>query len=149
MNLKNSKIAIVVSQFNEDITSKLLEGAQDELIQQGLPAANLCVVMVPGAVEIPLAAKMLAKKDQFAAIICLGAVIRGDTAHFDYVCDQASQGCQRVMLDFDIPVIFGVITTENHEQAVARCTGRELHKGIESAHAAIKMIEVMDKIATI
>src|SRR5690606_17986785 len=124
MNISQIKGAIVVSQFNQSITDKLLEGAVSRLNQLNLNANQITIVNVPGAVEIPLTAKLLAKSEKYDAIICLGAVIRGDTSHYDYVCQQVSQGCQQVMMEFDIPVIFGILTTENEEQAEDRVGGK-------------------------
>ncbi|HSW68925.1 MAG TPA: 6,7-dimethyl-8-ribityllumazine synthase [Gammaproteobacteria bacterium] len=141
------KFAIVVSQFNQEITDKLLEGAVKRLRELGFDENQVKVFKVPGAVEIPLTAKLLAKSKKYNAIICLGAVIRGDTDHYDYVCQQVSQGCQRVMLEFDVPVIFGVLTTQNVEQAEERAGGREGHKGIEAADAAIEMVKVVSVLA--
>lgn len=134
------KIAVVVSEFNSEITEELCDGAQARLLERGVVAENITVIRVPGAVEIPLAAKLLAKLKKYHAIICLGAVIRGETSHYDYVCQQVSQGCQQVMLSFDIPVIFGVLTTENEAQALARVGGIEGHKGREAADAALAMV---------
>lgn len=137
--------AIVVSRFNRPITDKLLEGAVTQLMKQGVAQSEITVQSVPGAVEIPLTVQVLAKSKRFDAIIALGCVIRGDTSHYDYVCDQVSQGCQRVMLDQDLPIIFGVLTTENEEQAFARVGGSEGHKGMEAADAALEMVEIMEK----
>lgn len=141
--MKENKIAIVVSRFNEAITEKLLQGALERLSELGVKEETLTVIKVPGAVEIPLTAQMLAKKNKHHAIICLGAVIRGETSHYDYVCQQVSYGCQRVMLDHTIPVIFGVLTTENEEQAEARVGGIHGHKGKEAVDAAMEMLEVV------
>jgi 6,7-dimethyl-8-ribityllumazine synthase len=139
-------IAIVVSQFNKHITDKLLEGAETYLHEQGYDNQSLSIIRVPGAVEIPFTAQQLAKTKQFHAIIALGAVVRGETSHYDYVCEQVSQGCQRVMLDHDLPVIFGVLTTDNDEQALQRVGGKEGHKGREAAEAAIMMIAITENI---
>ncbi len=141
-----SNIAIVVSDFNQEITQKLLEGAVERLMELGIVKENITIVHVPGAVEIPLIAKLLAKQKIYASIICLGAVIRGETSHYDYVCQQVSQGCQRVMLEQEIPVIFGVLTTEDEAQALARAGGSHGHKGCEAADAALKMINVVQSI---
>lgn len=141
-----TKIAIVVSDFNAHITEKLLEGALIELREKGQKDEDINVIHVPGAVEIPLVAKKLASTHQYAAIIALGAVIRGETGHYDYVCEQASQGCQHVMLEYLIPVIFGVLTTENDEQAQDRIGGKRGHKGKEAAEAALQMIQIMRNI---
>jgi 6,7-dimethyl-8-ribityllumazine synthase len=140
--------AIVVSQFTPEITDKLLAGAQDRLAQSGISATEIEIIKVPGAIEIPLAAKLLARTGKYQAVICLGAVIRGDTSHYDYVCQQVSDGCQRVMLDLEVPIIFGVLTTENLEQAYARCGGSEGHKGFEAADVALQMAQVVEKYKT-
>jgi len=138
----NYRIAIVVSSYNAEITQALLQGTVSQLTKHQLNQDNLKIIEVPGAVEIPLTAKWLAQTKQFDAIICLGAVIQGETDHYDYVCDQVSQGCQRIMLDYNIPVIFGVLTTKNVEQARDRSGGKHGHKGIEAADAAMKMIAI-------
>lgn len=138
-------IAIVVSDFNENITSELLSGAITRLKELGVE--NPTVYHVPGAVEIPLIAKLLAKKNCYHAIITLGAVIRGDTSHYDYVCEQVSRGCQQVMLNFDIPVVFGVLTTDNEQQAMERIGGKHGHKGKEAAETAVNMCQLVDKIS--
>jgi 6,7-dimethyl-8-ribityllumazine synthase len=137
------KIAIVVSRFNREVTERLLQGAIERLQELGLEHDDMPVAWVPGAVELPLAAQQFAKREEYDAVICLGAVIRGETDHYDYVCRQVSDGCQRVALDFDIPVIFGVLTTENEEQALARSGGAHGHKGRDAAEAAVEMIALM------
>lgn len=142
-------IAVVTSRFNEEVTKRLHEGALARLAELGWSYAQLTDVWVPGAVEIPLTAQALAKTGRYSAIICLGAVIRGETAHFDYVCEQVSQGCQRVSLEQEVPVIFGVLTTENIAQALARTGGLHGHKGREAADAAIEMISVLCQIENI
>jgi len=142
-----NKFAIIVSRFNETITDSLLEGSKARLIELGVVANCIDTFRVPGAIEIPLVAKQAAKTKKYQAIICLGAVIRGETSHYDYVCEQVSQGCQRVMLDYDIPIIFGVLTTNTIEQAEARVGGTEGHKGKEAADAAIDMVNVMRQFA--
>ena len=145
--MKN-QFAIVASLFNQMITDKLLEGALSQLIKSGIHEENITVVRVPGAVEIPLTAQLFAKSKQYKAIICLGAVIRGDTDHYDYVCQQVSFGCQKVMLEHDIPVIFGVLTTNNLEQAQDRVGGKHGHKGVEAADAALMMTELVERLST-
>lgn len=137
------KLAIIVSQFNQPVTEKLLNGALTRLAELGIEDNHIKTVWVPGAVEIPLMAKQLAKTKRFAAIICLGAVIRGETDHYDYVCQQVSFGCQQVALEYEIPVIFGVLTTKNKEQAFARAGGERGNKGAESIDAAMTMINLM------
>lgn len=143
----NFNVAIVVSRFNSDITNKLLEGAIERLHELEFADDQITVVWVPGAVEIPIVAQRLAKDNEYAAIITLGAVVYGETYHFDYVCDQVSQGCQRVALDNDIPVIFGVLTTKSMEQAIERVGGKRGHHGRESADAAYEMVSVLRQIA--
>lgn len=142
----NDYYAIVVSQFNSEITSLLLSGALRRLEEAGVSKENITVIHVPGAVEIPLIAKRLAKQKKYAAIIALGCVIRGDTSHYDYVCSQVSEGCQRVMLDEEVPVIFGVLTTEDERQAHERVGGVHGHKGVDAAEAAMEMAALMRKI---
>ncbi|HVY53017.1 MAG TPA: 6,7-dimethyl-8-ribityllumazine synthase [Gammaproteobacteria bacterium] len=141
------KLAIVVSTFNQEVTEGLLEGALSALMEAGISKNHVEVHKVPGAVEIPLTAKLLALRNKFHAIICLGAVIRGETTHYDYVCQQVSQGCQQVMMEFNIPVIFGVLTTENDEQAKARSSDdKSMNKGREAAHAAIHMANLVERL---
>jgi len=145
-HLLNKKIAIVVSQFNEEITEQLLEGALSRLKERGLSEQQIFVIKVPGAIEIPLVAKLLAKSKKYQSIICLGAVIRGETDHYDYVCKQVSEGCSEVMMDFELPVIFGVLTTKNVKLAKARVGGKNGHKGKEVADAAIEMMGIMGEL---
>jgi len=140
-------IAIVVSRFNFDITERLCQGAVDRLHELGFGHEQLTVVWVPGAVEIPLTAQRLAKTGHYEAIIALGAVIQGETTHMQYVCEQASQGCQQVMLQHDIPVIFGVLTTLNDEQALERVGGSHGHKGRDAADAAYEMVSVLRQVS--
>lgn len=141
------RYGIVVSEFNREITEKLLEGALARLHEKHIPSAHIHVVKVPGAVEIPLAAKLLAKTQRYAAILCLGCVIRGETSHYDYVCQQVSFGCQQVALELEIPIIFGVLTTENEAQALARVGGEHGHKGIECADAMLFMSKLKTDLA--
>jgi 6,7-dimethyl-8-ribityllumazine synthase len=142
----SSQYAIVVSDFNQTITSQLLSGAVSKLKERGVPDTHIFTVHVPGAVEIPLTTQLLAKTHKYAAIICLGAIIRGDTDHYDYVCQQVSQGCQQVMLAQEIPVIFGILTTNNEQQAIDRVGGSEGHKGKDAADAAVAMVEIMKQL---
>lgn len=149
INHQNTKttfpIAIIVSRFNEPVTRKLLDGAKSRCDELGFD--DVTVVHVPGAVEIPLVAKKLAFSGKYKAVVMLGAVIRGETTHYDYVCEQVSDGCRKIMLKAEIPVIFGVLTTENADQAFARAGGEHSHKGIESIDAAVEMVAVMEEIA--
>jgi len=142
-------IGIVVSHFNESLTSKLLEGALSRLHEKGVDRENVSVIQVPGAIEIPLVAKKLAQNKKYKSIIALGVVIRGETSHYDYVCEQVSQGCQQVMLQYEVPVIFGVLTTENREQALERLGGNHGHKGCDAADAALEMIRIMDELENV
>ena len=139
-------IGIIISRFNEEITQKLLDGAMTRLAELGFKQHQITVVWVPGAIEIPLTAQRLAKTSQFEAIICLGAVILGETKHFDYVCQQVSQGCQRVALKYDIPVIFGVLTTDNEEQAEERAGGKHGNMGSFAANSAYELLSVLRQI---
>ena len=139
-------IAIVVSRFNQEVTQALLQGAVDHLLKLGFGSDDITVVDVPGAVEIPLIVQELAKKEKYQAIIALGAVIRGETTHYDYVCEQVSAGCQRVALKYATPVIFGVLTTENDAQAWARVGGHHGHKGVDSVNCAVAMVSIMQQL---
>lgn len=137
------KIAIVVSRFNVFIGSKLLEGAEDGLIRHGVSKEAIDCYWVPGAFEIPLMAKKIAMKDQYDAIICLGAVIRGATPHFDYVCSEVTKGIAQVSLEAMIPVVMGVLTTEDIEQAVERAGTKSGNKGFDAAMTALEMANLM------
>lgn len=139
-------VALVVSRYNIHITQKLLDGSLERLQELGFPDDRITVIWVPGAVEIPLTAQRLARTGAYEAIICLGAVIFGETRHFDYVCDQVSQGCQQVSLAQDIPVIFGVLTTNNLAQAEDRVGGSKGHVGRQSADAAFELVSVLRQI---
>ncbi len=133
------RICVVVARWNSFVTQKLLDGAVAELRKRGLDEAAITVVWVPGAFEVPAAAKWAAEGGAFDAVICLGAVIRGETAHFEYVAGGAAEGILRVSQDTGVPVIFGVLTVDSVEQAMARCGGKDGHKGEEAAQAAIEM----------
>jgi 6,7-dimethyl-8-ribityllumazine synthase len=150
INAKETKAAlrvgIVVSRFNEEVTSLLLEGALARLKEMNINDEFVTVVWVPGVVEIPLLAQRLARAGMYEAIICLGAVIRGETTHYDYVCDQVSSGCQRVALEQDMPVIFGVLTTENEAQALDRVGGAHGHKGRDAVDAAMEMVSILRQL---
>ena len=140
------KIAIVVSLFNESVTQPLLDGALARLEELGVDTATVPIARVPGSIEIPLIAQQYARNGQFEAVICLGAVIRGETSHYDYVCQQVSNGCQQVALRHNIPIIFGVLTTENRAQALDRVGGGRGHKGRDAVDAAVDMIRVMREL---
>lgn len=136
------KVAIVVARFNEFITSKLLGGAQDTLVRHGAKDDDITVAWVPGAFEIPFVAKKLAQSGKYDAIICLGAVIRGSTSHYDYVCSEVSKGVALVNLETGVPCAFGVLTTENIEQAVERAGTKAGNKGADAAATAIEMVNL-------
>jgi len=140
------KFAIVASRFNEFITSKLIGGAVDCLKRHEAEDDNIELVWVPGAFEIPLACKKLASTGKYDAIIALGAVIRGATSHYDYVCSEVSKGVASVSLEKEIPVAFGVVTTENIEQAIERAGTKAGNKGWDAAMTAIEMANLIDKL---
>lgn len=140
------KIGIVAARFNEFITSKLVSGAEDALIRHGIKDEDIHVAWVPGAFEIPLIASKMAKSGKYDAVICLGAVIRGSTSHYDYVCSEVSKGIATVSLDSGIPVMFGVLTTENIEQAIERAGTKAGNKGYDCALGAIEMINLIREI---
>lgn len=139
-------IALVVSLFNSEITTALKQGALEQLVSYGFQTKDIKVVEVPGAVEIPVVAQRLAMKQTYGAIIALGAVIRGETSHYDSVCQAVSEGCLHVSLKFDIPVIFGVLTTENEAQAWDRLGGAHGHKGRDAVDCAVTMYQTLKHI---
>lgn len=148
LSRKNSfNIAIVTSLFNEEITLKLEKGAIDCLESRGM--SPYAVVHVPGAVEIPIAIKNLLMKAECDAVIALGLVIRGDTNHYDYVCNSVERGCSQLQLEYNKPIAFGVLTTENMGQAEDRTGGAKGHKGYEAAEVAISMLQVLESIRKI
>ncbi|MBE6049261.1 MAG: 6,7-dimethyl-8-ribityllumazine synthase [Clostridium sp.] len=140
------KIAIVASRFNEFIVSKLVGGALDGLKRHGVKDDDIELTWVPGAFEIPLLAKKLAKSDKYDAVICLGAVIKGATSHYDYVCAEVSKGIASVSLSEEKPVIFGVVTTDNIEQAIERAGTKAGNKGYDAAVSAIEMANLLKSI---
>ena len=143
---ENIKIGIVAARFNEFITSKLLGGALDGLKRHNVNENDIDVAWVPGAFEIPLIAKKMANSGKYDAVICLGAVIRGSTSHYDYVCNEVSKGIAAVSMNSDIPVMFGVITTENIEQAIERAGTKAGNKGYDCALGAIEMVNLIREI---
>lgn len=143
---ENIKIGIVAARFNEFITSKLLSGAIDGLERHNVAKNDIDVAWVPGAFEIPLIAKKMAESGKYDAIICLGAVIRGATSHYDYVCNEVSKGVASVSLSSGIPVMFGVVTTENIEQAIERAGTKAGNKGYDCALGAIEMVNLIREI---
>ena len=143
---KEIKIGIVTARFNDFITSRLLGGAMDGLKRHDVPEENVDVAWVPGAFEIPLIASKMAKSGKYDAVICLGAVIRGATSHYDYVCSEVSKGIASVSLETGVPVMFGVLTTDNIEQAIERAGSKAGNKGVECATGAIEMINLIRNI---
>lgn len=143
---KSVRIAIVVTRFNEFITSKLLAGAMDALKRHEVSEDAIEIVWVPGAFEIPLIASKLAASEKYDAVICLGAVIRGATTHYDYVCSEVSKGIASVSLKTGVPVMFGILTTENIEQAIERAGTKAGNKGYDCAIGAIEMINLVNQI---
>jgi len=140
------KFAIIVSRFNDFICSRLVEGAMDALMRHGATEKKVDLVKVPGAFEMPLVAKKLAESGKYDAVICLGAVIRGATPHFDYVAAEVSKGIAAVALDSSIPVTFGVLTTESLEQAIERAGSKSGNKGVDAAMAAIEMANLLKEL---
>lgn len=140
------RIAVVVARFNEFITSRLLEGARSTLLAHGVREEDVTVAWVPGSFEIPVTAKTLASSARYDAVICLGCVIRGETPHFDYVAGQAASGIARASMDTGVPVIFGVLTTDNMDQAINRAGGKMGNKGSEAAQAAIEMGNLLKEL---
>ena len=140
------KVGIVAARFNEFIVSKLVGGAQDALVRHGVSDEDIEVAYVPGAFEIPLIAKKMADTRKYDAIICLGAVIRGSTSHYDYVCAEVSKGVASVGLDAGIPVLFGVLTTDTIEQAIERAGTKAGNKGYDTACSAIEMVNLIKNI---
>ena len=143
---QDEKYAIVIARFNDFIGSKLLEGCVDTLKRHGVEDENIEVIWVPGAFEIPLVAKKLAKSSKYSAVITLGAVIKGSTPHFDYVSAEVSKGVAQVALQSDIPVIFGVLTTDNIEQAIERAGTKAGNKGADAAKTAIEMVNLIKEL---
>ena len=140
------KIGIVAARFNEFITSKLLDGALDGLTRHAVREEDIHVAWVPGAFEIPLAASKMAKSGNYDAVICLGAVIRGSTSHYDYVCNEVSKGIAAVSLESGVPVMFGVLTIENIEQAIERAGTKAGNKGYDCAVGAIEMVNLIRQL---
>lgn len=145
---KEIRVGIVVARFNEFITSKLLGGAMDGLLRHNVAEDDIHVAWVPGAFEIPLVASKMAKSGKYDAVICLGAVIRGATSHYDYVCNEVSKGVASISLENDIPVMFGVLTTDNIEQAIERAGSKSGNKGYDCALGAIEMVNLLREIDT-
>ena len=147
LTVTNEKFCIIASRFNEFITNKLVSGALDELKRHGVDENNIDIVWCPGAFEIPIIAKKCAKSGKYSAIITLGAVIKGATSHYDYVCAEVSKGIASVGLETGVPVIFGVLTTDNIEQAIERAGTKAGNKGSDAAKSAIEMSNLMCKLS--
>ena len=143
---KGMKVGIVVARFNEFIVSKLLSGALDGLRRHDVKEDDISVAWVPGAFEIPIAAQKMAGSGKYDAVICLGTVIRGSTSHYDYVCNEVSKGIAHVSMGSQIPVLFGVLTTENIEQAIERAGTKAGNKGYDCALSAIEMVNLLKEI---
>jgi 6,7-dimethyl-8-ribityllumazine synthase len=146
ISAKGMRFAIIASRFNDFICSRLIDGAVDALVRSGGDTKDIEIVKVPGAFEIPLAAKRVAKSGKYDAVICVGAVIRGATPHFEYVSAEVSKGIAAVGLETEVPVIFGVVTTDNLEQAIERAGSKSGNKGWDAALAAIEMVDLFKKI---
>jgi len=147
LSAEDLRFAIIVSRFNDFISSRLVDGAMDALVRHGADANEVALLKVPGAFEIPLVAKKLAESGKYDAVICLGAVIRGATPHFEYVAAEVSKGIAAVALESKIPVTFGVLTTDNLEQAIERAGSKAGNKGWEAAVAAIEMANLFKELA--
>ena len=147
VDARGMKIGVIVSRFNNFITAKLLEGALDGLKTHGGADDDLTVVHVPGAFEIPIVAAQMAATRKFDALVCLGAVIRGDTPHFDYVCDAVTYGVSKAVWEYRMPISFGVLTTDNVQQAMERSGVKDANKGYEAALTAIEMVSVLRQLA--
>ena len=146
LNAKGMRFSIVVSRFNDFINAKLLDGALDALSRHGAEDDNISIVKVPGSFEIPLVAQKLANSGNFDAIICLGAVIRGATPHFEYISAEVTKGIAKVTLDSGIPVSFGILTTDNIEQAIERAGTKSGNKGWDAALAAVEMVNLLKAV---
>ena len=146
LDAKGLKFGVVVGRFNDFISGRLLDGCLDALVRHGAEDQDIVVAKVPGSFEIPLAAQAMARSKKFDAVIALGAVIRGSTPHFDYVAAEASKGIAHVMLDTGVPVAFGIITTDNIEQAIERAGTKSGNKGASAAMTAIEMVRVLAEI---
>ncbi len=143
---QDMKVGIVVSRFNEFITGKLLSGAEDGLVRHGVKEEDITVAWVPGAFEIPLIARKMAQSGKYDAVIALGAVIRGATSHYDYVCNEVSKGVAQASMNTGVPVLFGIVTTENIEQAIERAGTKAGNKGYDCALSAVEMVNLIKQL---
>lgn len=148
MNASGHRIVIVASRWNDYMVSRLVDGARDTLLRHGASADEIDVAWVPGAFELPVTARRLAGTGRYDAVVCVGAVIRGATPHFDYVAGEAASGIARAALDTDVPVLFGVITADTIEQAIERSGSKAGNKGVEAASAAIEMVNLFRQIGS-
>ncbi|MCI5523224.1 MAG: 6,7-dimethyl-8-ribityllumazine synthase [Treponema sp.] len=146
VNASSMKVGIVAARFNEFIVSKLIEGARDALLRHDVAEENIDLCWVPGSFEIPVAAKKMAESKKYDALICLGAVIRGATSHYDYVCAEVSKGVAQVSLNSEIPVMFGILTTDTIQQAIERAGTKAGNKGYDCALGAIEMVNMLKQI---
>jgi 6,7-dimethyl-8-ribityllumazine synthase len=146
LDASGMRLAVVASRFNDDVTKLLLDGALHALGNHGVEPDSMPVVWVPGAFEMPLAVKRLAESGEFDALICVGAVIRGDTPHFEYVAGECASGISRIALDTGVPIAFGVVTTDDRAQALARAGGAEGNKGAEAAATAVEMADLLRQL---
>ncbi|HZZ43937.1 MAG TPA: 6,7-dimethyl-8-ribityllumazine synthase [Tepidisphaeraceae bacterium] len=142
----SARVGVVAARFNAELVDELLKGCLQRLKELGIPAARVTVERVPGAFELPVAAQALCRTKRYGAVICLGAVVRGETPHFDFVAGECARGIARVGLDENMPVIFGVLTTNDDDQAWARAGGKHGHVGKQSAEAAVEMIGVLNRL---
>ncbi len=142
----NMKVGIVAARFNEFVVSRLIGGAEDALLRHGVKDSNIDLAWVPGAFEIPVVAKRMAESGKYDAVLCLGTVIRGETSHYDYVCNEVSKGIAQVELQSGLPVLFGIVTAENLEQAVQRAGAKSGNKGYDIACSAIEMVNLMRQL---
>ena len=147
--MPDGEFAICVATFYEDLAERLVNGATEAFVEQGVGAASIHTFEVPGAFELPAAAKWCAESGRFAGVACLGAVIRGETDHYDYVCAEAASGVQRVQLDTGVPCAFGVLTCNTMEQAIHRAGGNVGNKGVECAEAALEMVRLLRQLSPV
>lgn len=143
---KELKIGVVAGRFNEFIVSKLISGAEDALVRHGVPSDNIELAWVPGAFEVPVIAQKMAESGKYDAVVCLGAVIKGSTSHYDYVCAEVSKGIAQVGLNTGVPTLFGVLTTDNIEQAIERAGTKAGNKGYDAACSAIEMVNLIKEM---
>ncbi len=146
VSTKTTRFGIIVSEWNPEITDSLCKGAVDTLLEQGFKKTSIITHRVPGSFELPLGAQYLLENTEVDAVICLGCVIQGETRHFEFICQAVSQQISRLNIDYNIPVLFGLLTTDNLEQAKERAGGKHGNKGVEGAIAAIKMLQLRDSV---